>query len=257
VRSAGDVEITYDPGSQIVQARKGNDHASARMEWVFGAGMLAFTPVLRTESGTWIEHRVSWYSASAKPGMTLGHPPQPPASAVAALGQPQTAETIYRCFNCHATGVRTGPDLSALTPGIQCERCHGPGQAHSASPRRDNIRKVSGVTFCAECHRTPAPGNAAAERSDPMMIRFAPVGLTASRCFTESGKLSCTTCHDPHGGPRPTTAQYETRCTSCHQTIKVRGSNCPRTSGCLSCHMNKATPVADLTFTDHRIRVYR
>lgn len=258
----GSVEFTYSGAT--VQARRGQQTATLSLPWVFGAGTLAFTPVGLLE-GRWIEHRVSWYSASQRPGMTLGHPVREPASAASALGQTLQPATAYACFHCHATGVKPGPDLSAMQPGIHCQRCHGSGEQHLAEPSRSNVRSLTGlsakasVAVCAECHRTPADeDNKAPEIHDPVSIRFAPVGLMASRCFQASGKLTCVTCHDPHGGQRPASGAYEQKCRSCHATsVTTPASQCPREASCLACHMRKATPVPDLTFTDHRIRIYR
>jgi hypothetical protein len=99
----------------------------------------------------------------------------------------------------------------------------------------------------------------APEQADPLSIRFAPVGLLASKCSLASKDLTCVTCHDPHGRPYPEKPEYEKRCQSCHALAPSVASSCPRTenSQCLGCHMRKATPLPGLTFTDHRIRVYR
>jgi hypothetical protein len=182
----------------------------------------------------------------------MGHPTAKPTSAEAALGQPQRPETIFRCFNCHATNVKPD-DLSALTPGIQCERCHGSAALHLASPSRTNIRRDASVGACAECHRMPpSERKPAPERDDPMSIRFAPVGLSASRCFQQSnGAVSCVTCHDPHAGGAAA-GGYDNACKGCHATPGTHRS--PPSGNCVSCHMPKATPLPGLTFTDHRIR---
>jgi hypothetical protein len=91
-----------------------------------------------------------------------------------------------------------------------------------------------------------------------MSIRFAPVGLMASKCYLVSGALACVTCHDPHGRPYPEKPEYEKKCQGCHAPASLVRSQCPRGEDgkCLGCHMVKATPVPGLTFTDHRIRVY-
>ena len=67
------------------------------------------------------------------------------------------------------------------------------------------------------------------------------------------------TCHDPHGRPLPEKPEYEKKCQSCHAPASLVTSKCPRSENtqCLGCHMVKATPLPGLTFTDHRIRVYR
>jgi DNA-directed RNA polymerase subunit RPC12/RpoP len=256
------VELHYaqTPKGWAVESHLDNDRQNALLTWIFGAGMLAFTPVGERD-GVYFEHRVSWYSALHRPGMTLGHPSTKPPSAAAALGQPQTPQTIYRCFNCHATNVKPGPDLSAMQVGVQCERCHGPAAAHVKAPSRVNIRKNASVEACAECHRLPdekALRKTAPEKADTMSIRFAPVGLMASNCYLASGALTCTTCHDPHGRPYPEKPEYEKKCQGCHAPAPLVSSQCPRAenTNCLACHMAKATPVPGLTFTDHRIRVY-
>jgi hypothetical protein len=246
------VELHYSRTSEglHVRSRLDGDTQDAPLTWIFGAGLFAFTPV-GVRDGVYFEHRVSWYSALHRPGMTMGHPSAKPASAAAALGQPQSPQTIFRCFNCHATNVRPGPDLTAMQVGVQCERCHGPGGNHVKAPSRLNIRKNASVEACAECHRMPdenAPLKSTPEIADPMSIRFAPVGLMAS----------CVTCHDPHGRPYPEKPEYEKKCQGCHAPASLVRSQCPRGEDgkCLGCHMVKATPVPGLTFTDHRIRVY-
>src|SRR5205823_2739636 len=146
----------------------------------------------------YFEHRVSWYTKEDRAGLTIGHAAEPPSGA-AALGREQSAETIYRCFQCHATGVESGPDLSVLRAGVECERCHGPGELHAKSPSAASIinpgrRAARGlVEACGECHRLPTAGaeSSEPERASPESIRFAPIGLLASRCFQASGKLSC------------------------------------------------------------------
>lgn len=105
------------------------------------------------------------------------------------MGQEQSPDVIARCFDCHVTNAKG--DLRA---GIECEQCHGHGAAHVKSPMAGNIQ-VPGrrssqdvVQFCGECHRLP-PSRVDERES----VRFAPIGLMASRCFRQSDKLSCLT----------------------------------------------------------------
>jgi thiol-disulfide isomerase/thioredoxin len=58
------------------------------------------------------------------------------------------------CVRCHATPVSSGPAPAELAgyridEGVSCESCHGPGEAHAADPRTDNI--VGLGETCPEC----------------------------------------------------------------------------------------------------------
>jgi hypothetical protein len=260
-----DYRMNDKNGLEVVVSQEQKTNV-ARIEWVFGAGALALTPVGKDDDG-YFEHRVSWYSASQRPGMTLGHDPNRPPTPQAALGRRPKAEEITRCFGCHAAGVRPAlgkgsPNLDWIQPGVQCERCHGPGRDHVQTPSRTNISgnhapdAKTQVAFCAQCHRAPEQSlGTTPERADPMLVRFAPVGLSASRCFQASGRLTCLTCHDPHEDARQDAAFYSAVCQTCHQQPKHPEACAFVKTDCLSCHMPKRTPVQDLTFTDHRIRV--
>jgi hypothetical protein len=250
-----------------VSITQGAARTDVLLEWAFGAGAQAITPVGRY-GGRYYEHRVSWYRAAGHAARTLGHRADASASPAEAVGAAQDAETITRCFSCHATGVvarpgAAGPDLGGMIPGVSCERCHGAGAAHAADPSRANIvRPAAGardaVLFCAECHRAPSAAPAA-DLADPASVRFQPVGLMASRCFVESARLSCVTCHDPHANASKESAAYTERCLSCHSGGGAAVTECRRAAreNCVPCHMKPRSPFPFLTFTDHRIRVYR
>src|SRR5882724_3628429 len=220
-------EYSRAPGGVRVTARRGEERSSAILEWAFGAGAQGITPVGRI-GNRFFEHRVSWFAREERAGLTIGHSAEPPQSIRAALGQPQDAEVIYRCFQCHATAVEPGPDLSRMRPGIECERCHGPGAEHVNRPSAQSIRNPGRlapqalVEACGECHRLPASGGrpSAEELAKPETGRFAPIGLMASRCFQASGKLSCLVCHDPHADASPSAEFYTAKCAGCHAAAR-------------------------------------
>lgn len=246
------------------------------LEWAFGAGAQGSTPV-GLLGDQFIEHRFSYYSRTGSLAPTFGHAPQV-STPIAELGILQDKRTIANCFNCHATGAqRSGSEfsLTGLRPGVQCERCHGPGSAHIQAAERggskDEVRREvvnpghlparAQIEICGGCHRLPMPGmGAEPELEDPVTVRFAPIGLLASRCFRASKTISCLTCHDPHSNARPRgDFAYLEACLSCHVTAgKPAVKRCRRVQkeNCLPCHMQQARLGSYLQFTDHRIRVY-
>ncbi len=246
------------------------------IEWAFGAGVQGSTPVGRL-GDQYFEHRFSYYSRVHALAITFGHPRRV-STPLAQLGILQDAQTITSCFNCHATDVRhneTGPDLGSFSPGIRCERCHGPGSSHVEAALHGAPRQVIAsqivnpgrlpakvqVEFCGQCHRLPtAEMGTEPELENPVTVRFAPVGLLASQCFIGSkGDLSCLTCHDPHEDAQPRRSNsYTEKCLGCHADDQQPVKSCLRhkRENCLPCHMRQSSLGPYLRFTDHRIRVY-
>ncbi len=283
LRIRGGMSYEYTAASPAigVEARQGAGVARANLEWAFGAGAQGATPVGRTKTGDYFEHRLSWYAAPKRLALTFGHPGEV-TSPSGALGVPQDSSTITRCFGCHATGVEPGPILTAMRPGVTCERCHGPGSDHVAAARlpvpkqtlaksifnAGHLPAKAVIESCGECHRLPDASSNSPEPEllEPISIRFQPIGLLASRCFREASKsaatrgLSCLSCHDPHADAAPGSAtSFSRACLSCHSARAAAPSACPRAKreDCATCHMPRSSPAPYLTFTDHRIRIVR
>ena len=250
------VELTVDGG------------LAAQLQWAFGDGAQGITPV-GIQGGRYFEHRFSYYTGPRQFALTFGHPKRV-SGVEAELGVLQETKTISRCFGCHAIAT----ELTDIRPGVTCERCHGPGRAHvaaaTAGAAADVIRRSlvnpgrfpakAQIEICGACHRLPEPGGTSPEPEleDPVSVRFAPIGLMASRCFIASKRLSCVTCHDPHDNARPRSdPSYAEHCSACHATPAASPSHCPRQTNpdCLFCHMRQAALGPYLRFTDHRIRV--
>jgi hypothetical protein len=86
------------------------------------------------------------------------------------------------CFKCH----QNIEDKKALDVHneIHCETCHGPGERHSLSSKKDDILKPAGRDFCGKCHSL----NAAKLKSAIFQIDLLKHNI---------GK-NCTECHNPH-----------------------------------------------------------
>ncbi|MES1227789.1 MAG: multiheme c-type cytochrome [Armatimonadota bacterium] len=72
------------------------------------------------------------------------------------------------CLPCHVVGLTSSKGFQSpkLTPdlvGVGCESCHGPGTAHSASPKLVRIPKVAGST-CGSCHTVNTSPNFSFEK---------------------------------------------------------------------------------------------
>src|ERR1035438_9840551 len=134
------------------------------------------------------------------------------------------------CLFCH-NGY---PRANAIAEGIDCQRCHGPGQAHVASSGRAAIVNPARLDrdrqldVCMQCHfettslRLPnairrydrdtfsfRPGDPLTDYEiffdhapnsgydDRLEVAHQAYRLRKSACFLKSN-MTCTTCHDPH-----------------------------------------------------------
>lgn len=86
------------------------------------------------------------------------------------------------CFKCHQD---IQDKKSADVHGdIHCETCHGPGEKHVLSSKKEDILKPSGREFCGICHSM----NAAKVKSTINQIDLSKHNI---------GK-NCIECHNPH-----------------------------------------------------------
>ena len=202
---------------------------------------------------------------------------------------------LTSCIHCHgdyprARAASEDVFLDPLPAGVGCERCHGPGEKHVKTLKKEDIVNPARLSatrqldVCAQCHQSTFSGLRAdrtqldyrpGEPLDAYRVNFVGepaeadrVGLLAhpermvrSKCFTASnGKLGCVTCHDPHKSafdqPR---AYWGQKCMSCHEQrgcIEEKTVRAKQGDDCVHCHMRAGPPMnpALVTITDHWIQ---
>src|SRR5215510_5912228 len=156
----------------------------------------------------------------------------PAATAIAAPAAAPTAQATgfvgdETCTTCHETegkGLRStlhGKGQNGRTPaaraGQACETCHGPGQKHVDSGKKEDIRRFTALSArdvngtCLTCHSKGAHAQWNGGMHD-------------------ARNVSCATCHSVHN-PKSERAQLKTitatqTCETCHkqEAMKVKRS---------------------------------
>lgn len=194
----------------------------------------------------------------------------------------QISDACLKCHvtfaeNSDFSGKGNQYNKESLIYGIDCERCHRPAAKHvvyhranpeDLSPKfmmlSDTLSRERRMEACVQCHSglraRQVKGNPfsflagenladysknyyAGKSNAELDVHGNQYGLlTSSKCFKESPKLDCTTCHDPHKNQRGNTDYFNQKCISCHSeatieckapitTTQAMGNNC------ISCHM--------------------
>ena len=260
-----------------------------------GAGDLAHT-FLYEQNSQWYQSQVTFYTRPGKLDTTTGFNTAGEGDLHTGLGQKLTGEEARKCFGCHTVHATTsaGFNPAHAEPGLGCEACHGPGRQHAEAEAAQSgfahtmsvptkpavsgtlrtaifnpagLSPVDSIDYCGSCHRTSTDATLAAGPNSlgTATVRFQPYRLEQSKCWraTESDRLTCTACHDPHQSLEQSAAKYDKTCLGCHTVIQ--GASVPQhlahvastgSTSCVSCHMPKVE-VASMhgAFTDHRIRV--
>ncbi len=210
------------------------------------------------------------------------------------------------CMTCHnhlpdhVAGSEN--KYKAVPRGIECERCHGPGELHVKEKLAGNIIDTSKyvdysivnpanlpveleVDICQRCHLQGTavlnedktffdfrPGMKLNEVMNVFLPRYTNAHdkfimasqadrMRLSKCFT-IGKLSCTTCHNPHYSIKATAVEnYNNACMDCHQKAEETLCTAPQAErvavqdNCVSCHMPKSgsIDIPHVRITDHFI----
>jgi hypothetical protein len=290
------------PTGFYVTAISGKQRHSERIDVVVGAGTRAQTYLYWHENrlmelpvSYWVASR-QWINSPGYPdgGASFTRPIAPHClECHASYIQPLDGDPLT---NRYAKG--------SLVTGIDCETCHGPGAEHiahvksgTAGPDGSKGQAILNpayfsrdrqIDLCARCHNSaqlkvmaPAftfvPGDAlrnyyyqdltnTAEHPD---IHGNQIGLfERSRCYLNSPKMSCSTCHEVHAPEKPA-ASYSKYCLNCHRAqscglYKTMGPRIAR--NCIDCHMREEKVDAIVSITagkkiqtsmrNHWIKVY-
>jgi len=251
---------------------------------------------LTVEQGSAWQTALSWFAPQAKwdvsPGFDLGTGGRRYAVPTCLSCHVDSVRPVAGATN------RYEEPLFARQASIGCERCHGPGELHArerakspavAKPDHSivnpkHLAPALQTAVCEQCHlqgeervwrrgRGPfdfRPGMPFDEfvtvfvRHPDLVDLSRSVGqheqMAHSKCATASGKLVCTSCHDPHAVPAPAQreAHYRARCNACHEhkpCTARRDLRADRGDSCVACHMPRgdSSNIAHASVTDHRI----
>lgn len=135
------------------------------------------------------------------------------------------AEVNATCLTCHNRGNHVGWEGSTHEArNLSCITCHS---VHNPQSLERQLVKSSETQLCAQCHRQQVVKT---ERA----VAHMPV---------REGKMSCSSCHNPHGSITNVKAlrvgsSVNESCTSCH--AEMRGpmlfEHAPVRESCATCH---------------------
>ncbi len=201
------------------------------------------------------------------------------------------------CYGCHVSQLRTNYDLKTDTyhstwrePGINCETCHGSGDAHvelykkDLSAKHEDMRILRTTKFtvqqrsemCAPCHAKMSPVSSGYQVTQRFFDHYDLVTLEDADYYPDGrdlgenytytswlmspcirgGKLDCIHCHTSSGRYRFATENPNGACQPCHQervaNAEAHTHHKAGTPGgnCIDCHMPK-TRFANMNRSDH------
>jgi Cytochrome c554 and c-prime len=272
--------FAFRDGKLSTERREAGQVESFLVEYAFGSGRHAMTFVSLLDrdpaNPSLIEHRLTSFAHAGDLGLTPGQKESSHSSGNTPHGRVQDGWNTLKCFSCHVTVTSNRGssflDEATMISNVSCERCHGPAKGHveaarrgasgeelATSPRLGEATALEQMRFCGECHRTPemiTPGEIRVD--NPALVRHQPVGLLQSACFLKAeGKLSCSTCHDPHARASTDRLSYQARCLECHGKPDQTNCSVSPLEGCVDCHMPRRDVGRGMMMSDHWIRVVR
>ena len=201
------------------------------------------------------------------------------------------------CMSCHNAypqhNIESINKYNYIPQGIDCERCHGPGEIHVKEKLAGNIVDTSKYIdytivnpaklsrdlqfdVCQRCHLQGTailaagktfidfkPGMLLTDVMDIYMPKYEDnesfimashvERLKQSACF-ESSDMTCVTCHNPHKSVNTVSSTYfDNKCMQCHNVCEDE-----KIQNCASCHMpnSSSTDIMHVSITDHKIGIH-
>ena len=258
--------------------------------FAIGSGNHARSCLHRSAAGEFTEVPVTWYTQEGRWGMSPGYDNAAPADFTRLAedsclfchnGYPSADSSLAEgidCQRCHGPGSRhvelaSGgkaqiPEIRAamvnparLTPKLQmdtCMQCHLettsaelPGMIRRFDREPFSFRPGEPLgAYMVYFDQPPGAGY-----DDKFEIVNQAYRLRQSACFQKSaGRLTCTTCHDPHNAPRGERAvvQYRAKCIACHASVKAASHpECRRDLLDQSCSSRRAMQKRQEPQLDH------
>ena len=205
-------------------------------------------------------------------------------------------EIGIECMSCHNAypkhNLGSLNKFESIPSGIDCERCHGPGEIHVkqklAGETVDTSKYIDysivnpaklpldlQFDVCQRCHlqgtsilangqtfTTFKPGMKLSDVMDTYLPKYEHDNsfimashvdrLKQSSCYN-SAEITCVSCHNPHKSVTTLKANYfDAKCMQCHGVCKDE-----KTKNCTECHMPKATStdIMHVEITEHKIAI--
>jgi len=141
------------------------------------------------------------------------------------FGAMKPAAVSETCLSCHNRGSHAGWEASThAARNVSCATCHS---VHSPKSTEHQLVKATETQVCATCHR----------------LQVAKTERAVAHMPVREGKMSCSSCHNPHGSISNVKAlkvgsSVSESCVSCH--TEMRGptlfEHAPVRENCATCH---------------------
>lgn len=262
--------------------------------YAIGSGNHARTYLHRSENGELTELPVTWYSQEKRWGMSPGFDNPKPADFTRLVDDrclfchnayPAPDGTLAEgidCQRCHGPGSRhielaasgkaaradimaaivNPTKLNAERQMDVCMQCHLettsaelPSMVRRFERGINSFRPGEALTaYVVQFDEAPGTG-----RADKFEIVNQAYRLRQSACFLKSaGKITCTSCHNPHRAARGDAGVlgYRKVCVSCHARAASASHPSLQDSNCVSCHMpsRRTDDAVHVVMTDHLIQ---